>query len=75
MLSNPLHFMYTKANEFLNRAPEWNVAKLPSYWVDRILMNSPTNGDGYHQEVEWLLEGLIDGLRTSTVNVVVSISR
>lgn len=65
VLGDPLHLMYSKANKFMNRGPEWNVTKLPSYWVDKVLMNPPTDDDGHHQEAEWLLDGLIDGLRTS----------
>ena len=71
VLSNPLHLMYSKVNEFLNRGPEWNVTRLPSYWVDKVLLNPPTDDDGHHQEAEWLLEGLIEGLRTSAVSLAV----
>ena len=73
VLADPLHLMYAKVNEFLNRAPEWDVTKLPSYWVDKVLLNPPTDDDGYYQEVEWLLNGLIDGLRTSAVSVIVCV--
>ncbi len=69
VLSDPLHLMYSKVNEFLNRGPEWNVTRLPSYWVDKILLSPPTDDDGHHREAEWLLEGLIDGLRTSAVSL------
>lgn len=75
VLSDPLHFMYAKANEFLNKGPEWNVTKLPSYWVNRVLMNPPTDDDRHHQEAEWLLDGLIDGLRTSAVSLIFCISK
>lgn len=71
VLGDPLHLMYAKGNKFLNRGPEWNVTKLPSYWVDKVLMNPPTDDDGHQQEAEWLLDGLIDGLRTSAVSAVV----
>ena len=71
VLADPLHLMYAKVNRFLNRGPEWNVTRLPSYWVDKVLMNPPTNDDGYYQEAEWLLDGLIDGLRTSAVRLIV----
>ncbi len=67
--------MYAKVSKFLNRGPEWNVAKLPSYWVDKVLMNPPTDDDGHYQEAEWLLDGLIDGLRTSAVSLVVRTSK
>ena len=67
--------MYAKVNEFLNRGPEWNVTKLPSYWVDKVLMKPPTDEEGYFQEAEWLLDGLIDGLRTSAVSFIVCIPK
>ena len=71
VLDDPLHLMYAKVNKFLNRGPEWNLTKLPSYWVDRTLMNPPTDDDCHHEEAEWLLDGLIDGLRTSAVSLAV----
>ncbi|KAL8840707.1 MAG: hypothetical protein Q9170_001225 [Blastenia crenularia] len=64
ILSNPLHFLYAKVNRFLNKGPVWKVKKLPSYWVDQILMHSPTKDDGHYKEMRWLLDILIDGLRT-----------
>ena len=59
--------MYTKINKFLNKGPEWNVVKLPSYWVDRVMLHPPTDDDSHHEEVKWLLDVLIAGLRTSVV--------
>lgn len=67
VLAHPLHTMYTKINKFLHKGPAWNLDKLPSYWVDRILLHPPTEDDGYHTEVEWLLDFLVDGLRTAKV--------
>ena len=72
VLGDPLHFMYAKVNKFLNRGPEWNITKLPSYWVDKVLMNPPTVDDSHYQEAEWLLDWLIDGLRTPAVRHGVS---
>ncbi|KAL8706027.1 MAG: hypothetical protein Q9201_000912 [Fulgogasparrea decipioides] len=69
VLANPLHNLYAKVNKFLNRGPTWNVGKLPSYWVDQILMHLPTIDDGHYKEVSWLLDSLIDGLRTAAVNI------
>lgn len=71
VLGDPLHLMYAKVNKFLNRGPVWNVKKLPSYWVDKVLMNPPTDDDSHHDEAEWLLDGLIDGLRTSAVSIMI----
>ncbi|KAL9585755.1 MAG: hypothetical protein Q9212_001339 [Teloschistes hypoglaucus] len=64
VLANPLHMLYAKVNKFLNKGPTWNVEKLPSYWVEHVLMRLPTNDDDYYKEVSWLLDQLIDGLRT-----------
>ena len=71
VVNDPLHLMYVKVNEFLNRGPEWNVPKLPSYWVDTVLAKAPTDDQGHYQETAWLLDGLIDGLRTSAVRFAV----
>ena len=70
--ADPLHFMYVKANKFLNKGPQWNVKKLPSYWVENVLLNPPTEDGAHHQEVAWLLDRLVDGLRTPAVNLRVS---
>lgn len=69
VLADPLHFMYAKVNKFLNKGPTWDVTRLPSYWVDKILLNPPTDDDTHYIEAEWLLTGLKDGLRTSTVSL------
>ncbi|KAL8657954.1 MAG: hypothetical protein Q9226_001420 [Calogaya cf. arnoldii] len=65
VLSNPLHVLYAKVNRFLNRGPVWKVEKLPSYWVEQIVMRLPSMDDGYYKEIEWLLDVLREGLRTS----------
>jgi nucleolar pre-ribosomal-associated protein 1 len=67
VLANPLHKMYGKANKYLNKAPKWDVGKIPSYWIDRILLREPEHDDGHVCEVEWLLDLLIGGLRTEEV--------
>ncbi len=67
ILADPLHVMYTKINKFLNKGPQWNVARLPSYWVDRVLLHPPTDDEGHYEEVRWMLEILVDGLRTPAV--------
>lgn len=68
VLTDPLHVLYMKVNKFLNRAPRWDLAKLPSYWVDRILLHPPDDDHAFYQEVEWLLDTLTDGLRTPNVS-------
>ena len=69
VLADPLHFMYTKVNRFLNKSPHWNVARLPSYWVDKVFLHPPVNDDDHHKEVGWLVDALIDGLRTPAVRI------
>ncbi len=70
VVANPLHVMYPKVNRFLNRAPKWDISRLPSYWAEKILHNPPEEDDGFHKEVSWLLEVIIDGLRTPEVSWV-----
>lgn len=68
VVADPLHIMYEKVNKFLHKRPLWNVAKLPSYWVDKIMLNPPTGDEFHYQEAEWLLDALLDGLRTPAVS-------
>ena len=68
VLANPLHVMYTKINKFLNKGPFWNLEKLPSYWVDRVLLHPPTDDETHYEEIRWMLDILIDGLRTPSVS-------
>ena len=72
--ADPLHFMYVKANKFLNKGPQWNVKKLPSYWIEKVLLTPPTENEAHYQEVAWLLDILVDGLRTTAVSLWVSSS-
>ncbi|KXS97862.1 hypothetical protein AC578_7649 [Pseudocercospora eumusae] len=67
---NPTHFLYPKMNKFLIRGPEWRISKLPAYWF-ALATSSPSEdsyeeetGPFYWKEVTWVLEWLIDGLRT-----------
>ena len=55
-------------NRFLHKGPQWKVDKLPSYWIDKIILQSPTEDDEYYAEIKWLLDFLIDGLRTANVS-------
>lgn len=70
--ADPLHFMYVKVNKFLNKGPQWNAKKLPSYWVEKVLLTPPTEDEAHYQEVAWLLNILVDGLRTPAVSLRVS---
>ncbi|OAX83914.1 hypothetical protein ACJ72_01727 [Emergomyces africanus] len=64
VVTDPLHKLYGKVNKFLNKGPRWEVAKIPSYWIDKILLHESEYDDSHHEEVGWLLGLLINGLRT-----------
>ncbi len=72
VLSDPLHVMYPKLNAFLNRGPAWELTRLPSYWIEQVLLQPPEQVQSA-DEAEWLLELLLDGLRTSEVSLVESL--
>ncbi len=67
VLADPTHFMYGKINRFLNKGPPWNISKVPSYWVEKVLLHQPEDDDAHEKEVEWLLITMMDGLRTEEV--------
>lgn len=69
ILADPLHKLYGKVNAFLHKGPRWEVGKIPSYWIDKILFNEPEQDDGYHQEVSWLLDLFVRGLCSEQVSV------
>lgn len=68
VLNDPLHFMFTKANQFLNKSPTWNLSKLPSYWVDKLLLQGPSVVNARHLEIEWIMSMCLEGLRTRKVS-------
>lgn len=74
VLHDPLHFLYTKANEFLNKSPTWNPSKLPSYWIDKIFLLPPEQDEAHTNEVAWLLETLVQGLRSQNVRQSTSVT-
>ncbi|OKL61306.1 hypothetical protein UA08_03558 [Talaromyces atroroseus] len=65
VLNDPLHKMYGKVNRYLQRRPSWEVDKIPSYWIDHILLHQPEDDEGHHEEVKWLLDMLVRGLQSS----------
>lgn len=65
VLTQPHHFMYPKINRFLIRGPEWRVHKLPNYWLSNSILSLPEDDDAYWREVQWVLDWLVDGLRTN----------
>ncbi|EED22137.1 ribosome biogenesis protein Urb1, putative [Talaromyces stipitatus ATCC 10500] len=64
VLNDPLHKMYGKVNRYLQRRPWWEVEKIPSYWIDQILLHQPEDDEGHSDEVNWLLDMLVNGLQT-----------
>ena len=69
VLSNPRHAMFSKLNKFLNKGPSWDMPRLPSFWIDKILHQPPEKNDDHNQESEWLLDVLVEGLRTPKVRI------
>jgi nucleolar pre-ribosomal-associated protein 1 len=65
VLMNPAHIIYPKLNRYLIRGPEWRVSKMPGYWLSNTLTSIPEEDDGYWKEVQWVLDWLVDGLRTT----------
>ena len=65
--TDPSHFMYPKVNKFQTRKPAWRVNKLPEYWLDKVLLEVPEEDDAHWREVDWVLDMLVDGLRTAEV--------
>ncbi|KAJ6144965.1 hypothetical protein N7470_008860 [Penicillium chermesinum] len=64
VLINPLHKVYGKVNKFLQKAPSWELEKLPSYWIDKIFLQEPELDDGYFDEIDWLLNLFVKSLRS-----------
>ncbi|KAJ5587533.1 uncharacterized protein N7459_003298 [Penicillium hispanicum] len=65
VLANPLHKVYGKVNKFLQKAPSWELEKIPSYWIDRVFQHEPELDDGYFDEVDWLLGMFVKALRST----------
>lgn len=68
---DPLHVMYPKVNKFLAKGPSWNVGKLIDFWLKSVLIEIPDEDDAHWKEVEWVLDLLVDGLRTPKVRRLV----
>ncbi|SMR58517.1 unnamed protein product [Zymoseptoria tritici ST99CH_1E4] len=64
VLGNPASVIYPKLNRYLIRGPEWRVGKMPGYWLSNTLTSLPEEDDGYWKEVQWVLDWLVDGLRS-----------
>ncbi|RFU26614.1 hypothetical protein B7463_g9742, partial [Scytalidium lignicola] len=62
VLNDPLHCLYPKLNKFLSQGPSWDVDKIPLMY--KILDEPPSLDEGRYLEIGWLLEYMLDGLRT-----------
>jgi nucleolar pre-ribosomal-associated protein 1 len=63
--TQPVADMYPKINKFLIRGPEWRSTRLPGYWFSNTAMSLPEEDDAYWREIRWVLEWLVDGMRTT----------
>lgn len=62
VVQSPLHPLYPKLNRYLTRSPMWPPDKLPL--AHDILHGEPSEDDKYYIEIAWLLDYLLDSLRT-----------
>ncbi|PGH26828.1 hypothetical protein AJ80_01407 [Polytolypa hystricis UAMH7299] len=65
VLKDPIHKLYGKVNKYLHKGPRWEITKIPSYWIDKILLHEPEYDYSHHEEVRWLLQVFINGLRST----------
>ncbi|KAL5116459.1 hypothetical protein ACEQ8H_005580 [Pleosporales sp. CAS-2024a] len=56
--------MYSKISRFLTKAPAWNVQHVLSEFWHSVVASEPDEDGSYHQEVDWFLDYVFDGLRT-----------
>ncbi|CAK1358679.1 unnamed protein product [Cercospora beticola] len=63
--THPSHYLYAKLNHFLIRGAKWDVKRLPRYWIEKTFLAEPDDDDAYWKEVQWVLDWLVDGIRTS----------
>ncbi|KAI9840155.1 MAG: hypothetical protein M1837_001868 [Sclerophora amabilis] len=61
---NPQHWLYGKINRFLHERPIWDVGKVPL--LQKVLLHPPDVDGAHYDETRWMLEVVIDGLRTKT---------
>ena len=64
ILAEPIHFMYPKISKFLTSRPYFEVRNLPRKFATLTIANGPDEDAGYHKEVGWFLDYLLDCLRT-----------
>ncbi|KAF1965240.1 hypothetical protein BU23DRAFT_546313 [Bimuria novae-zelandiae CBS 107.79] len=64
VLAEPIHYMYPKISKFLTSRPYWEVRNIPRRFSHITINSEPDEDDGYHKEVGWFLDYLLDCLRT-----------
>ncbi|KAG0652528.1 URB1 ribosome biogenesis 1 [Hyphodiscus hymeniophilus] len=64
VLNDPLHCLYPKINKFLSQGPTWELDKIPLMY--KIMDDAPSLDDAYYLEIAWLLNYMLNGLRTAT---------
>ena len=65
ILIDPTHFMFPKVNRYLLKDPTWNIRQLPDYWLGKTILEMPEDDNTYWKELIWVLDMLVDGVRTS----------
>lgn len=66
VLQEPTHCIYPKLSRYLIKSPEWRIHRMPSYWLSMTALSQPEEDDAYWKEVQWVLDWLVDGLRTES---------
>ncbi|GAB7346267.1 hypothetical protein MBLNU457_4992t1 [Dothideomycetes sp. NU457] len=64
VLTDPTHFMFPKVNRYLLKDPTWNIRRLPDYWLGKTILEMPEDDNTYWKELMWVLDMLVDGVRT-----------
>ncbi|EMC91675.1 hypothetical protein BAUCODRAFT_152069 [Baudoinia panamericana UAMH 10762] len=66
VLAEPTHCIYPKLNRYMNKNPEWRILRMPAHWLSNTMLSQPTEDDAYWKEVRWVVEWLVEGLRSPT---------
>lgn len=63
ILNDPVHCLYPKVNKFLSQGPTWELDKIPLLY--KVLDEAPSLDDAHYLETAWLLNYMLEGLRTA----------
>ncbi|KAF1839535.1 hypothetical protein BDW02DRAFT_564086 [Decorospora gaudefroyi] len=64
IVADPTLPLFSTVNRFLTTSPVWDVNSLLRFFWHRIVASQPDDESTYHEEVNWYLDYLMDGLRT-----------